>query len=348
MGKKELKKFLLLAAKIAVGSSAAIYAAESLNLEYAAAAGSIALLTIVTTKWGTVRLSLYRVLSFALASGLGWLAFEHLQIEWVAYGAFVFILVLISNLLGLGATISVNAVIGTHFMMEHDFHLKFVFNEFLLVLIGISIALVLNLFHDNRSREAEIVRNMRWTEQQLQSILREMADYLLCHDMEKSVWSDIISLENRLHEFVKDAYEYQDNTFQSHPGYYIDYFEMRAQQCSVLHNLHYEMRKIRTMPVQAAVIAEYILYLVDYVIEINIPQPQMERLQEIFRKMEQEPLPVTREEFESRAMLYHILMDLEEFLVFKKRFVNSLDERKLKRYWNKEQNPDREKACHRK
>lgn len=39
--------------------------------------------------------------------------------------------------------------------------------------------------------------------------------------------------------------------------------------------------------------------------------------------MKKEPLPVTREEFESRALLYHILMDLEEFLIEKKRFVTS-------------------------
>lgn len=48
--KKEWKKILLRAVKIAVGSSAAIYIAERMGLEYAASAGGIALLTLVTTK----------------------------------------------------------------------------------------------------------------------------------------------------------------------------------------------------------------------------------------------------------------------------------------------------------
>ena len=47
-------------------------------------------------------------------------------------------------------------------------------------------------------------------------------------------------------------------------------------------------------------------------------------------------VPKTREEFEGRALLYHILMDLEEFLVYKKRFVNGLDEKKLRIYWKQE------------
>lgn len=62
-----------------------------------------------------------------------------------------------------------------------------------------------------------------------------------------------------------------------------------------------------------------------YVIEINQPEKQLARLQEIFAEMKAEPLPESREEFENRAVLYHILMDLEEFLIFKKRFVSGLN-----------------------
>ena len=39
--------------------------------------------------------------------------------------------------------------------------------------------------------------------------------------------------------------------------------------------------------------------------------------------MKREPLPVSRGEFESRAMLYHVLMDLEEFLFIKQHFVDA-------------------------
>lgn len=133
-----------------------------------------------------------------------------------------------------------------------------------------------------------------------------------------------------------EAQEYQENTFQSHPGYYIDYFEMRFQQCKILHNLHSEMRKVRAMPVQAHVVSEYLLYMKQHVVEVNIPEKQIEKLEELFEDMRRERLPRTREEFESRAILYHILMDIEEFLLTKKKFVDSLDEQKLRRYWDTE------------
>lgn len=52
---------------------------------------------------------------------------------------------------------------------------------------------------------------------------------------------------------------------------------MRYNQCQVLHNLYYEMKKIRTVPVQAKLVAEYMLYLTDFVNEFNCPKKQIEK-----------------------------------------------------------------------
>lgn len=332
--KKKFKKMLMKAVKIALGSSAAIFLAKMLHLEYEISAGTIALLTIVTTKWGTVKLSLYRLITLVIAIALSGILFWHISNAWAAYGIFVFILVMISEMFGWGATISVNSVIGAHFLTKMDFSRDFIMNEVMLVVIGITIAVILNLFYDYETSRKELISCMRMTENRLQILLGEMAAYLSNKDMQRDVWADIRELEEELKQFIIDACEYQDNTFASHPGYYIDYFEMRKQQCTILHNLHYEVKKIRNMPVQAKIVAEYVLYMMDYVVEKNPPEPQLERLGQIFDDMKKQPLPKSREEFESRAILYHILMDLEEFLVCKRRFVEGLNEKQKGIYWN--------------
>lgn len=331
---KEWKKILLRAVKIAVGSSAAIYIAEMIGLEYAASAGSIALLTLVTTKWETVKLSVYRLITFFFTVLLAGLTIGQLKSEWIAYGSFMFLVMMICHALGWQATISVNSVIGTHFLMTKDFGYDFVINEFLLVAIGITIALILNLFYDYKNQKNGLINSMRDTENRLQMILGHMAAYLSGKDMQVNVWEEIRVLERDLDIFIRDACEYQDNTFPSHPRYYIDYFEMRMKQLGILHNLHYEIKKIREMPRQAIIITEYMLYLAPYIVEDNFPDEQIDSLKEIFSAMKKEPLPATREEFEGRAVLYHILMDIEEFLIFKKRFVERLDDKQLERYWN--------------
>ncbi len=333
--KKKLQNMLLQAAKIGLGSSAAIYIASLLNLEFQASAGTIALLTLMTTKWETLKLSAYRLITFFMSVGLAWLCFEHISSNWVAYGLYVLVLIAISETIDMRATISVNSVIGAHFMQKHDFSGEFIVNELLLVVIGIAIAILVNLFHLYRSNRAELVCCMRYTEEKLQMILTELASYLhkerMCGDI--SVWDEIDALEKKLTEFIGEAYEYQDNTFQSHPQYYIDYFEMRHQQLGLLQSLHNEMRRIRMVPDQANIVAEYMLYLKNYVIEMNAPDEQIEKLHELLEMFRKQALPVTREEFESRAILYHVLLDIEDFLLFKKRFVDGLDEKQLKRYW---------------
>lgn len=335
MEKKKRWKPLMQAAKIGIGSSAAIYIAEMMHLQFAAAAGSIALLTIVATKWETMRLSLLRIVTFVIATALSWFTIVLFRSEWVAYGVYIFLIVMMCELLGWKSTISVNAVIGSHFLSTLDFSREFILNEFWLVLIGITIAVILNLFHNNQSHKKEIIRHMRYTEEKLQGILREVGAYLSKEKMhgELSVWDDIKNLEAELQSFVGEAYEYKANKFLSHPGYYIDYFEMRIKQFNILHNLHHEMKKLREIPKQAAIVAEYVEYLADFIVERNSPQEQILRLEELFEAMRREPMPVTGEEFENRAILYHILMDLEDFLLIKRRFVDSLDPRQMKIYW---------------
>ena len=88
--KKEWKKILLRAVKTAVGSSAAICIAERMGLEYAASAGGIALLTLVTTKWETVWLSLYRLATFFIAVILAGLTIRTFESQWIAYGVYIF------------------------------------------------------------------------------------------------------------------------------------------------------------------------------------------------------------------------------------------------------------------
>jgi hypothetical protein len=93
--------------------------------------------------------------------------------------------------------------------------------------------------------------------------------------MEINVWDNIKTLEEDIQDCIKEAY-----------------------------NLHYEMKKMRTMPKNAKIVAEYLLYLADNITEFNNPEEQ-----------------------------YHVLMDIEDFLLYKQHFINNLDKIQRKHYW---------------
>ena len=331
---KILKK-ILLAVKAGVGASVAIYIAQQLHLEYAPSAGIITLLTLMTTKWETLKLSALRLLTYAVSVLVCFGIFHLVPNLWIEYGLFLIVIVLLGEWFGWRSTLSVNAVIGTHFLTTQNFTVTFLVNELLLVVIGIVIAILLNFIHLNQTHQNGIVQSMRHVEYEMKRILTELAAYLRRESLGDGVWEDIVKLERELEEYLELAYEYHNNTFQSHPEYYINYFEMRLKQCGALYNLHSEMRRMREMPKQAHIVAEFIADISEYVIEMNDPKKQIGELQDILEAMRKEPLPKTHEEFESRAELYHVLLDMEEFMMYKKRFVEAINETQFRVYWQK-------------
>ena len=111
-----------------------------------AAAGIITLITIVTSRHETVQLSYQRVMTFFLSVALACVIFQAVPWAWADYGIYIFVMAIICQLLNWDSTISLNAVIGTHFLVSQDFSLVFILNEFSLVLIGIIFAILLNFY----------------------------------------------------------------------------------------------------------------------------------------------------------------------------------------------------------
>ena len=141
--------------KIAVGSSLAIFVAYLLRLQNATAAGIITLITIVTSRHETVQLSYQRVMTFFLSVALACVIFQAIPWAWVDYGIYIFAMAVICQLLHWDSTISLNAVIGTHFLVSQDFSLVFILNEFSLVLIGIIFAILLNFYPRTSKRSVK-------------------------------------------------------------------------------------------------------------------------------------------------------------------------------------------------
>lgn len=315
------KKLLLKSLKIAAGSGLAITLAGLLGLSYATSAGIIALLTVHDTKQGTIQLTVDRLLSFLMSACLIFVCFHLVPWDGIAYACYIFLMVAACTALGWQGTISVNAVVGTHYLMTPDYSVAFVINELMLLLIGTGMALLMNW---RMPSYLEAIReDMREIENEMEKVLLGMASYLEGEKAGANVWEDLDRLELRLQKGLNRAREQADNSLGENDLYYVEYMEMRLQQCGMLQTLHKSVRKVRTIPKQAVYISRYLKDLAHYIHEIDIPGEQLWKLQDIFDQMVMEALPRSREEFENRAILFHVLMDLEEFLMVKQRFLEN-------------------------
>ena len=100
------RKIILLSLKIGIGSSLALYLAEYLGLDYVVSAGTITLLTLMTSKWETVKLAVCRLATFTMTILIAWMIFSHVKSVWI--GVFLAIIVFIAEVFKWRATISVN------------------------------------------------------------------------------------------------------------------------------------------------------------------------------------------------------------------------------------------------
>ena len=90
---------------------------------------------------------------------------------------------------------------------------------------------------------------------------------------------------------------------------------------------------MRTIPPQTQQVAALLYETAVSFGESNNAIDLLDRLDKVLQQMKSAALPVTREEFEDRAVLYGILVDLEYFLQLKKEFVDALTEEQVRRYW---------------
>lgn len=331
---RDTKRILILSLKIGIGSALAIIMAYAFKLDNPTSAGTITLLSLLTTKWGTLKLVFRRISTFFLTILLCFLFFEMIPSHWFAFGIVLACLVAYSEKMKCQNTLSVNAMITVHYLSNLDFSFHFLMNEFYLILIGACIAFVLNLVHDYSGEEEYLNSCMLYMEEKIQSLMDQIVHYIQSDKRNTTIWKELDEVKEQAEKYIHVALEYQDNTFSSLPEYYIRYFEMRALQCDILHMLHYKIRKIRQMPKEANELASYIEYLIPFIYEKNDPQVQISKLHEMMEGKKKESLPTTRIEFESRAMLLHIYMDLEEFLYAKKKFIDSISEEQKRNYWS--------------
>lgn len=313
------------AIKTGIGSAFAILIAEHFSLDFSSSAGIITLLTITTTKVEAIRLCINRIVTFILTMIITWFLHLLLGNHWLTYGIVLTAITFVFGIKNLLSTLSVNAVSITHLMVQKQITLANMMNEFYLLLIGLFLALLVNQFHDYSKQRHYLERTTQDVERRIIFIFDKVSEYLKNKKSSVYVWDDIIRLEKDLVELTKCAVEYQQNRLPIQDDYYVNYFEMRILQCGILHNLHYELKKIRESQQDVQMILVIINELKKHIRERSFSKEQIDQLSEMIVEVQENHVPDTKEEFINKARLYHILMNFEEFLKFKKRFYETLE-----------------------
>lgn len=136
---------------------------------------------------------------------------------------------------------------------------------------------------------------------------------------------DFRDVDTLIEELIHRAYEDAGNTLLSNTRYLISYLEMRKHQIEVLKGISRNIMDIPVLIKQSIPLAGFLIKTSEGFHEMNNVKGLLEELNKLSIYYKQDKLPVSREEFEYRAVLFQILNELEYFLLIKRNFVLELE-----------------------
>lgn len=315
-----LKGFHIVKAfKIALAAVLSILTANLLGLKYAVTAGIITVLSIQNTKRETLRTARNRGLAFLCALILALLCYSLFGFCVGAFIIYLFLFALLCLSAGWGEAIAMDSVLISHFLTEQSFGSRMLVNEVLLFVIGTFFGIVINLHL--RKREGEFDALSRCVDDEIKGIVHRMAENLRREDKNGYNSDCFARLEDKLRLAKECALRNWNNTLWSQSSYELDYIRMRENQSRVLRNIYDSIVRIKVLPAQTIQVADFFEEIEMQYHRDNDVEDLLTILKNTLNGMKQENLPESREEFEARALLFYILMQLEEFLTLKNRFV---------------------------
>ena len=317
--KASSRALLFKSLKITAGAILAILIASCLGLKYSATAGIITILSIQNTKKETIQTAFARAAAFGCALVLSFACYRLLDYTVLAFGVYLLGFTLICLTFGWTAAIAMDSVLITHFLVEKTMDLPMVTNEIGLFVIGAGIGVLLNLHL--HPRENEWRKQMDEADEAIRAIVQRMAQRIRTLDRTNYDGSCFVMLDKQLEAAKQLALTNMDNTFGTPSCYELDYVQMRQMQSQVLRQIYNSIQMIAYLPAQAPVIADFFEQIGREYARTNDVRKLLDTLHELILSMRSEALPQKREEFESRAVLFYILKQLEEFLLVKKNFV---------------------------
>lgn len=308
--------------KIAVAALAAIALAGELGLKYSATAGIITVLSIRNTKKETLKSAANRGLAFLCALALAAVCFWLLGYSLWGFAVYLFCFALLCLGMGWGEAIAMDSVLITHFLMEKSMSPELMLNESLLFVVGTGFGIAVNLHL--RRKEQQFERLSDEVDNQIKGILHRMAEWLTREDRSAYGTDCFLRLERALEEAKLCAVANYNNALLRRDTKELDYIHMREQQKVVLEGIYNNIKSLSYLPPQTGQVAQLIAQIEQDYHRGNTVEGLLEKLAGMFQQMREQPLPQSREEFESRALLYYILKQLESLLELKRRYILSM------------------------
>jgi uncharacterized membrane protein YgaE (UPF0421/DUF939 family) len=216
--------------------------------------------------------------------------------------------------------IATSSVIILNLYSASGIDLNFLTDQFVLIIVGIGTGLLLNLYMPSLDKKLKNKQNR--VESNFQTILYEVALYIRNKEIH---WDgkEISETEQILEEAFDLVERDKENHLLRSKHPYKDYFYMRQRQFELLKRMLPLVTKLPNKISISEKVAVFFESLSKAVHPGNTAILYLEELTKLQKEFDEEELPETREEFETRANLFRLLHEIEDYLLLKQKFKKS-------------------------
>lgn len=306
--------------KTAIGTPLAISIAQALGLTNFLSAGILTLLCIQPSRKKSVLSAWHRFLACSIAILFSFAFFETLGYNTIVVGLAFALFIPVTVFLKISPGIATSSVIILNLYSLGQITFTFIAQEFLLIIVGVGTALLLNLYMP--SLDNKLKKKQEELENNFQIILKEISLYI-CDNCKVWDGKEITSTEEILDTAESlVSLDRENHLLRSNHPYY-DYFTMRRKQFDLLKQMLPLVSRLPKTDDLSNTIAAFFESLSMAVHPGNTAEVYLDKLKDLQKLFDREELPKTQEEFETRANLFRLLHEIEEYLIIKNRFKKS-------------------------
>jgi uncharacterized membrane protein YgaE (UPF0421/DUF939 family) len=223
-----LKEYILKSLKITIGVVIAILIAQSLKMDFYTSVATIVIVSMLSAKIQSIKLASTRLLAALFSLALSTALFAVFGFSLAVFALYILIFTFLMHKFDTKVAIVLNVVLVMHIYSIKDLSFPILLNEFGLMFLGISVALVINLFIIDI--EDELIKYQKKVESLFHSILNNMGKCLENRCKTEVVRNELDQLDELLSKGKVRAYNYMNNYYLHENNYYVEYFSMRKQQ----------------------------------------------------------------------------------------------------------------------
>ncbi|NBC68052.1 aromatic acid exporter family protein [Paenibacillus sacheonensis] len=313
--------------KTAIAALGALYTAYYLGLNPALSAGLLAILGVEVTRLRGLKSAFTRFMASVIGLFFASVLFMTFGFHLWTISIFILLAFPILSRAGLKDGIATSSVIVFHVYAREEVTLSLIGNEVMLLLTGLGWATLINLIYMPKDQHI-LVELRHKTEENFAIIFRTLARTLRDPSF---VWGgeELLFAGRAIEEGIRRAEISRENRIWQHGNdyrrYWSRYFDMRQQQLEAIGTMLGQLAFVYEKLPQGELTAELFDHLSGDVKSEVYEGGVEERIKTLEGRFRAMPLPATRDEFEMRAALLHLLLELKRYLAIAKRLKKQKD-----------------------